>query len=80
MKEKIWRSENPIDGDQGYEIYDGLVPQKTEIILDTDSGLFFFFFSFISVKATNIFDHIPFQVGDGRLKAFYQYSFLFSTK
>lgn len=43
MKEKIWRSENPIDGDQGYEIYDGLVPQKTEIILDTDSGLVFFF-------------------------------------
>lgn len=42
----LHRSENPVDGDQRYEIYDVLVPQKTEIILDTDSGLGYFFPSF----------------------------------
>lgn len=64
MKVKLQRSENPVDGDQRCEIYDDLFLQKREIISDTDSG-FDFFLSFISVKAKNIFYHIPFQIADG---------------
>lgn len=79
MKEKIWRSENPIDGDQGYEIYDGFVPQKTEIILDTDSGLVFFFLLHFS-KGNKYFWSYSFPGRWWAIESFYQYSFLFSTK
>lgn len=33
IKMKLQRSENPVDGDQGYEIYDDLFLQNRKIVL-----------------------------------------------